>query len=370
MPVPDLGSGQDARFAACLAEVLVHEGGYVDHPADPGGATNLGITRATLAAFRGLAPADLPKAEVRALTREEAGRIYQARFWQACSCGSLAPGLDLAVFDAAVNSGPARSARWLQQTLAVRVDGIVGPVTLAAARARPAAELVLGHLRRRRAFLVRLKTWPTFGRGWTRRLDAVEAAALAAAERHDAARGPAGPRPTPVPAARPAAPPAPVPVRVPVPAKESPMFTTLIRTLIGGLISREVGALIDAVLPRQVADPAQREAIRAEVMAAIEARGPAIADDAASLAAADPAATDKWVTRARPSFLYGVYLMVFGAIPFGIAYGLFPEFCGRVVEGVTLFLSAIPELGWYLFGSAYLGYSGLRSWDKKNGAAR
>jgi len=61
--------------------------------------------------------------------------------------------------------------------------------------------------------------------------------------------------------------------------------------------------------------------------------------------------------------------MVFGAIPFGALYGFAPEFSGRFVEGMSLFLKAIPDLAWYLFGSAYLGYSGLRSWDKKNGSA-
>lgn len=166
-----------SRFQACLAEVLKHEGGYVDHPADPGGATNRGITFATLADWRGTA---ITKDDVRNLTVAEAGAIYRKNYWDKVRGDALPPGVDLATFDAAVNSGPARAAKWLQQALGVAQDGAIGPLTLAAvAKAEPAA-LVGEICDARMAFLRSLSTWPTFGKGWTRRVDEVRAAALKA----------------------------------------------------------------------------------------------------------------------------------------------------------------------------------------------
>jgi lysozyme family protein len=167
-----------ASFAASLREVFRHEGGYVDHPLDPGGATNRGITRATLAAHRGR---PVSKAEVMALSADEAAAIYRQRYWDAVKGDDLPAGVDLAVFDAAVNSGPGRAARWLQQELGVCVDGVVGPRTLAAARAADARALIARYSRRRLGFLQRLATWRAFGRGWGRRVAEVERAALAMA---------------------------------------------------------------------------------------------------------------------------------------------------------------------------------------------
>lgn len=166
------------NFEAALARVLAHEGGYVDHPDDPGGATNLGITRATLAAWRGR-PVD--KAEVRALTRAEAAAIYRARYWDAVAGDALAAGLDLAVFDFAVNSGPVRAAKLLQGLIGVEADGVIGPRTLAALAGRPAAPLIRALCARRLAFLRALPGFAVFGRGWSRRVAAIEAAGLALA---------------------------------------------------------------------------------------------------------------------------------------------------------------------------------------------
>lgn len=339
-----------ARFQACLQTVLAHEGGYVDHPRDPGGATNLGITRATLAAWRGLAVADLPKAEVKSLGLEEAAAIYRARYWTRCGCDDLPAGLDLVVFDSAVNSGPGRSVGWLQAVLGVPVDGEVGPVTKASISARPVPDLLRAVLARRRAFLRRLPTWPVFGRGWTRRLRNVETAALAAARQFPPPRNLNS-----------------VPHRPETGV--SRMIQTLLQTVLGGVLMKEVRDLTEAVLETTVADPAARERIRRGLSEAVKAREPEIAADLAEAAAAGDLEGDLFVKRARPTFLYVVYAMVFGAVPFGILYGLAPDFSGRFVEGMRLFLQAIPDLGWYLFGSAYLGYAGLRSWDKKNGKA-
>ena len=172
----------DTRFELCLAHVLRHEGGYVDHPADPGGATNMGITLKTLARWRQVSPWwDLPKAEVKALSHGEASRIYRALYWNACRAGDLPSGLDLAVFDYAVNSGPDRAIRTLQAALGVVVDGQVGPLTIAAADKVNAARIINIICDRRLGFLRALKTFPTFGRGWTSRVASVRAAALAAA---------------------------------------------------------------------------------------------------------------------------------------------------------------------------------------------
>jgi len=175
----------DERFEACLAEVLRHEGGYADHPSDPGGATNMGITRKTLARWRGVSPwAALPKAEVRTLTRAEAAKIYRAEYWERCRADELPAGLDLALFDFAVNSGPDRAVKTLQRLLGVAADGLPGPVTLGAVSARASkgetAALVGALCDARLAFLKHLSTFPVFGRGWTSRVAAVRKASLAA----------------------------------------------------------------------------------------------------------------------------------------------------------------------------------------------
>lgn len=169
------------RFDACLAEVLKHEGGFSDHPADPGGATNMGITRKTLARWRQVSPwTDLPKDQVRTLGKAEAGRIYRALYWEPCGADRMPAGLDLTVFDYAVNSGPDRAIRALQAALSVPADGVVGPVTLAAAGRADPRMAVNALCDQRLGFLKTLATFPTFGRGWTRRVASVRTAALKA----------------------------------------------------------------------------------------------------------------------------------------------------------------------------------------------
>ncbi|MCA0405270.1 MAG: glycoside hydrolase family 108 protein [Proteobacteria bacterium] len=160
-----------SNFEAALAFVLRFEGGYADHPADPGGATNMGITRTALAAWRGQ---PVSKAEVRALTRAEAGQIYRARYWNAVRGDDLPAGLDLAVFDCAVNSGPSRAVRLLQRALRVAEDGRLGPATLASLVTMPPDEVISRLCALRGAFLRGLPTYPVFGRGWSARLNALE----------------------------------------------------------------------------------------------------------------------------------------------------------------------------------------------------
>lgn len=173
------------NFRTALRLVLLHEGGYVDHPLDPGGATNMGITRRTLAKWRSVEPwRNLPKSEVRHLTRREAGRIYRAHYWEPVAGDALPSGVDYAVFDYAVNSGVSRVAKALQRILGVNADGVIGPVTLEAVSAHDPEGLIRQLVRNRLRFLHRLKHWKTFGRGWSARLDGVLANALEMERKH------------------------------------------------------------------------------------------------------------------------------------------------------------------------------------------
>ena len=169
----------ESRFERWLQLVLAHEGGYVDHPSDPGGATNLGITRKTLARWRKVVPwTSLPKSEVKALNKETVAPIYRALYWDEIRGEDLPDGLDYAVFDYAVNSGPGRAVMALQRILGVADDGEVGPITLAAIAKRKPADLINALCDERFAFLQRRSTFPVFGKGWTSRVSGVRKRAL------------------------------------------------------------------------------------------------------------------------------------------------------------------------------------------------
>jgi lysozyme family protein len=165
------------RFAECVAIVLRHEGGFVEHPRDHGGATKYGITLNTLRGWRG--DETLTADDVRALTEAEAREIYLARYWNPIRGDELPPGVDLAVFDYAVNSGVRHAARELQAVLGVPQDGAIGRVTLAAVRDLDANVVISNLCERRRAFLRTLGTFETFGRGWLQRVEEIEEAAKA-----------------------------------------------------------------------------------------------------------------------------------------------------------------------------------------------
>lgn len=164
-----------ANFSACLAHVLASEGGYVDHPKDPGGATNMGITLETLSLWRGQ---PVSKTDVKLLQREEAAAIYRKHYWDEVRGDDLPVGLDLVAFDAAVNSGVYRGGKWLQQAIGSIPDGIIGPRSLAVAKTIVIPQAVTRAIRARKNFLLSLSTWPIFGTGWSKRLASVEAAAL------------------------------------------------------------------------------------------------------------------------------------------------------------------------------------------------
>jgi len=168
-------TGFPSQFENAVGLVLQHEGGFVQHPSDPGGATNFGITHATLARARGHS---VSVDDVRNLTREGAIAIYRRLYWDAVRAEELPPGLDLAVFDLAVHSGPLRAVRLLQAVLGVEADGIVGPVTLAAARRADVPQAIGRLTSMRLRVLRRLATWPVFGRGWQRRVLGTEREAL------------------------------------------------------------------------------------------------------------------------------------------------------------------------------------------------
>lgn len=161
-----------ANFPPVMAEIFRHEGGFVNHPRDPGGATNMGITIGTLRAWRGVA---VSVQDVRDLTRAEAEAIYRANYWQPVRGDDLPEGIDLVAMDPAVNSGVSRGARWLQQALGVVADSKVGPQTIAAARQADAVPVIQRACARRMGFLRGLRTWDAFGRGWSRRVASVEA---------------------------------------------------------------------------------------------------------------------------------------------------------------------------------------------------
>jgi lysozyme family protein len=164
-----------SNFDRSLVLVLVHEGGYVDHPKDPGGATNMGITFAVLQAWRGK---KITKADVKKLTRKEAAAIYRKQYWDAVRGDELPAGVDYAVFDFAVNSGVSRAAKFLQAAVGVAADGHIGEITLEAVKDRSASGIIEDICDRRLAWLRKLKTFSTFGKGWTARVKGVRKVGL------------------------------------------------------------------------------------------------------------------------------------------------------------------------------------------------
>lgn len=161
-------------YARALSHVLVHEGGYANHPKDPGGATMKGVTQRVYDAYRDRRGE--ARRSVRQITEAELQAIYRRQYWDVVRGDNLPGGVDYAVFDGAVNSGPAQAVKWLQRALGtVKVDGVVGEATLAAVEAYPDHDqLIALMLGRRLAFLQALRTWSTFGRGWSARVAQVK----------------------------------------------------------------------------------------------------------------------------------------------------------------------------------------------------
>jgi lysozyme family protein len=163
------------NFDKSLAAVLVHEGGFSNHSQDPGGMTNLGCTKAVWEEHCGH-PVD--EKAMRALTPADVGPLYKRKYWDKIEGDELPSGVDYVVFDAAINSGPGRAAKWLQACVGVEPDGGIGPKTLAAVQSFNPKQLIEDYTKRRLSFLMDLPTWDTFGKGWTKRVLEVEATAL------------------------------------------------------------------------------------------------------------------------------------------------------------------------------------------------
>lgn len=164
-----------ANFQTCLTVILKSEGGLVDNPRDPGGLTNLGVTQATLSHWLGRsASAD----EVKALTPATVAPIYHALYWNAVQGDALPVGVDLVVFDMAVNSGPKRAIETLQTAVGATVDGALGPHTLLGVGAMSASDLIHKFTDAHEAFYRSLSTFPTFGRGWIARCNTTAQVAL------------------------------------------------------------------------------------------------------------------------------------------------------------------------------------------------
>ena len=163
------------NFKRSLKDVLIHEGGWADHPKDPGEATMQGITLATYRRYSG---EPRTRDQLRKISDRELEDIYYSGYWAKCHCDRLPSGVDYVVFDAAVNSGPGRSARWLQATVGATQDGHVGPKTLSKVSQSDSIQVADVFCDRRLAFLRNLSTWPDFGKGWQRRVEAVRATAI------------------------------------------------------------------------------------------------------------------------------------------------------------------------------------------------
>lgn len=159
-----------ASLERSISLVFGHEGGYVNNPKDPGGPTKYGITQKTLAAWR---KKSVSVGEVRELKLEEASEILRKQYWAPIRGDDLPAGLDHAVFDYAVNSGPSQAVKTLQRCVGSTPDGIMGARTLAALDGRDKASVVDEYCDARMAFLRGLKTFPTFGKGWITRVERV-----------------------------------------------------------------------------------------------------------------------------------------------------------------------------------------------------
>jgi lysozyme family protein len=146
-------------FDSAFALIIGHEGGYTNHPRDPGGETKYGITKR-----------DFPDLDIQNLTREQAKHIYKANYWDAIKGDYLPPGIATLVFDSAVNQGPVRAIKFMQRALEVGVDGVIGPKTLIAAQDVDPDEFSAKFGAERALHYAGLNTFDVFGRGWLRRL--------------------------------------------------------------------------------------------------------------------------------------------------------------------------------------------------------
>ena len=177
----------EQNFRSALVEVLKHEGGWADHPSDPGGATMKGVTKGRYEEYLGR---KVTKSELKRIPDKHVEDIYKSGYWDRCRCDELPHGVDFAVFDGAVNSGPSRSAKWLQRAVLVDADGAIGQITMDAVWKLEPEVIIERICDDRLNFLRRLRTWQVFGRGWSRRVKSVRMYAINLSRRHGSAPPP------------------------------------------------------------------------------------------------------------------------------------------------------------------------------------
>ena len=162
------------NWESSLEKILHHEGGYVNHPKDPGGETNLGVTKRVYEEWGGTK-------DMKDLLVEDVNPIYKKNYWDKCKCDDLPNGLDLCVFDFGVNAGPGRAAKFLQRMIGTTVDGGIGPNTLKAVETyveeNGLETAIENYQSARQSYYEGLSTFDTFGRGWTRRVEETTASA-------------------------------------------------------------------------------------------------------------------------------------------------------------------------------------------------
>jgi len=158
-------------FDQAFETLLKHEGGFTDDPRDPGNWTGGRVNTGKLLGTKfGIAANTYPDEDIRNLTVERAKQIYRRDFWDQVRADELPETIRHAMFDAAVNSGVQRAVRWLQSVVDTNMDGIIGPITLAAVRSFDQQLLLRRLLATRLRFMANLTNWPVHGRGWARRI--------------------------------------------------------------------------------------------------------------------------------------------------------------------------------------------------------
>ena len=162
------------KFSEALEVILHHEGGYVNHPKDPGGMTNMGVTKRVYEEHVGYG---VSEHTMQNLTKEDVEPIYKKNYWDRVKGDDLPEGLDLCIFDFAVNAGPGRAAKFIQRLVNTTVDGGIGPNTLKCindhVKQYGVSTTIDQYQSERQNYYERLSTFETFGRGWTRRVDEV-----------------------------------------------------------------------------------------------------------------------------------------------------------------------------------------------------
>ncbi len=163
------------NFTECIARLLEHEGGFVNHPDDPGGITNHGVTKKV---YEEWVEREVSEQEMRDLTHEDVAPVYKNNYWDRLRADDLPSGVDWSCFDWGVNSGTSRAAKALQRIVGVEQDGGIGPMTLQAVAEVEPTEIIEQMHHMRDKFYRDLSTFDTFGRGWIRRNDETKEQAL------------------------------------------------------------------------------------------------------------------------------------------------------------------------------------------------